>query len=373
MAESHTRLAQALSDVVGADNVRTNERVARYTTWRVGGPAALLCVVHDTHALARTVEFVRATSLPWLVLGRGSNVLVDDAGFDGVVILNRAAGLAIGPGARRSAIGDRVEAPLAPTASATGPGAGEPRQRRGESGCRAAAASGRLPPADVGVAVHAESGVLLSVLARQTAARGLVGLEWCHDIPGSLGGAVVNNAGANGGAIADVLRAVRVLPSVGQAHEVAASALSFAYRRSALRAEVAVPAGARPVVLDARFELQRGDAGQITQRMAAQRARRKATQPGGASAGSVFKNPPTDSAGRLVESVGLKGARCGEAHISTLHANFIVTGPRATAADVLALVALMRRRVRDHCGVDLEPEVQFVQRGGCIGPPPEDR
>src|SRR5919201_2238205 len=345
MADSATRLVQALSDLLGAANVRTNERVARYTTWRVGGPAVLLCVVHDTRALARTVELVRETSLPWLVLGRGSNVLVDDAGFDGVVILNRASGLAIGPGGKRSAIGDKIEAPLPPTAY-------------------------RLPPA---VAVHAESGVLLSVLARQTAARGLVGLEWCHDIPGSLGGAVVNNAGANGGAIAEVLRAVRVLPRVGPAHEIAASALSFAYRRSALRAEVAVPAGARPVVLDARFELQRGDAGQIAQRMAAQRARRKATQPGGASAGSVFKNPPTDSAGRLVESVGLKGARCGDALISTLHANFIVTGPRATAADVVALVALMRRRVRDHCGVDLEPEVQFVQRGGCIGPPPEDR
>src|ERR671935_1485902 len=127
MAESHARVAQALSDLLGADNVRANERVARYTTWRVGGPAALLCVVHDTRALARAVEILRDTSLPWLVLGRGSNVLVDDAGFDGVVILNRAAGLAIGPGDRRSAIGDRVEALLAPTASATGPGAGEPR------------------------------------------------------------------------------------------------------------------------------------------------------------------------------------------------------------------------------------------------------
>src|SRR5919108_1128041 len=178
MAGSHTRLAQALSDVVGADNVRANERVARYTTWRVGGPAALLCVVHDTRALARTVELVRDTSLPWLVLGRGSNVLVDDAGFDGVVILNRAAGLAID---------------------------------------------------DVGVTVHAESGVLLSVLARQTAARGLVGLEWCHDIPGSLGGAVVNNAGANGGAIADVLRTVRVLPRVGPAPAIDASPPAFAH------------------------------------------------------------------------------------------------------------------------------------------------
>src|SRR5207248_8978056 len=117
------------------------------------------------------------------------------------------------------------------------------------------------------------------------AAHGLVGLEWCHDIPGSLGGAIVNNAGANGGVIADVLRAVRVLPSVGPAREMEACALSFAYRRSALRSEVAVPAGARLVVLDARFEVQRGDAGQIKQRMAAQRARPMATQRRGAGAG----------------------------------------------------------------------------------------
>src|SRR5947209_4331466 len=164
MAASYAHLVQALSDLLGADNVRAHERVASYTTWRVGGPAALLCVIHDTCALARTVALVRDTSLPWLVLGRGSNVLVDDAGVDG-------------------------------------------------------------------------------------------------------------------GAIADVLRAVRVLPSSGPAHEIEASALSFAYRRSALRSEVVVPAGARPVVLDARFTLQRGDAGQITRCMAAQRARRKATQP----------------------------------------------------------------------------------------------
>src|SRR5919197_4120653 len=120
MANSATRLVPVLSELLGAANVRANERVARYTTWRVGGPAALLCVVHDAQTLARTVELVRDTSLPWLVLGRGSNVLVDDAGFDGVVILNRAAGLAI----------DRS--------------------------------------ADVGAVVRAESGVLLSVLARQT-------------------------------------------------------------------------------------------------------------------------------------------------------------------------------------------------------------
>ena len=111
MAERCTGLMQALSERLGADNVRADERVARYTTWRVGGPAALLCVVHDARALARTVELVRDTSRPWLVLGRGSNVLVDDAGLDGVVIVNRAAGLAIGTaeGDRRQATGDRKQ------------------------------------------------------------------------------------------------------------------------------------------------------------------------------------------------------------------------------------------------------------------------
>src|SRR5919202_531778 len=164
MAESQTRLMPVLSELLGAANVRANERVARYTTWSVGGPAALLCVVQDTRALERTVELVRDTPLPWLVLGRGSNVLIDDAGLNGVVILNRAAALAIGPGDTRQATGDRRQGERATTASATGPGG---------PGCRCAAASGRLPPtawsADVGVAVHAGSGVLLSVLARQTA------------------------------------------------------------------------------------------------------------------------------------------------------------------------------------------------------------
>ncbi|MCA1599343.1 MAG: hypothetical protein LC769_10100, partial [Chloroflexi bacterium] len=148
--------------------------------------------------------------------------------------------------------------------------------------------------------------------------------------------------------------------------------LCLGYRRSRLRREEPEPASARPVVLDALFALERADAGAVKERMGAQRARRKRTQPGGASAGSTFKNPADDSAGRLVESVGLKGYTVGDASISTLHANFIVNGPRATARDVLALVAEARRRVREERGVALEPEIQFVYRDGRIGPPPLD-
>jgi UDP-N-acetylmuramate dehydrogenase len=147
-----------------------------------------------------------------------------------------------------------------------------------------------------------------------------------------------------------------------------AAEMDFGYRHSSLRREQPEPAGARPVVLEAAFALRHGEVSAIKQRMAAQRERRKATQPGGASAGSVFKNPPGDSAGRLVESVKLKGAGSGDAMISTLHANFIVNGPRATARDVLDLITLMRRRVREERGVELQPEVQFVSHDGRIGP-----
>jgi UDP-N-acetylmuramate dehydrogenase len=306
-----------LARVVGPANVRIEERLSRYTSWRVGGAAELLCVAENAVALERAALLLRGAGVPWLVLGRGSNVLVDDAGVAGVVIMNRAAGLRI-----------------------TG-------------GC-----------------AHAESGVLLSVLARRTAAAGLAGLEWCHDIPGTVGGAVVNNAGANGGTMADVLRSVRLLCS-GGVREVDASDLQFGYRSSALRSEGRVPAGSWPLVLKARFGLAAGVAAELQRCIDSYRTRRKATQPTGASAGSVFKNPTGDSAGRLVESVGLKGTRIGEAEISRLHANFVLAGPRARAGDIVSLISLARHRVWEECGVLLEPEIQYLSHDMAIGPPPE--
>lgn len=311
-----SHVAAELTTALGVENVRAGAPASRYTTWRVGGAAELLCMVHSVEALCKAVRIVRAAGLPWLVLGRGSNVLIDDAGFAGVMIINRADGLSID-----------------------------------------------------GTDVRAESGVLLSVLARRTVASGLVGLAWCHDIPGTVGGAVVNNAGANGGSMADVVRAARLLTLDGTICRIDTADLDFGYRHSALRAEAAVPAGGRSVVLDVWFTLSDGDTFDITKEMHVQRARRKATQPGGASAGSVFKNPPGDSAGRLIDAAGLKGLRAGDAAVSQLHGNFIVTGPRACAGDVLELIGRMRQCVRDEFGVDLQPEVQSVSRDGCIGPP----
>ena len=315
-------VARRLAEFLGPGDVQAGARVARYTTWRVGGTARLLCVARDGERLRRAVETMRGAGLPWIVLGRGSNVLVDDAGVEGAVIVNRADALTI-----------------------------------------------------EGATARAESGVLLGVLARRTVEAGLLGLEWCHDIPGSVGGAVVNNAGANGGAMADVLRSVLLAPAGGDGtapavREETAEGLRFGYRRSLLRREEPMRADERPVVLSATFELARGEVGAIKERMGAQRERRKRTQPGGASAGSTFKNPEGDSAGRLVESLGLKGYTVGDASISTMHANFIVAGPRATAADVLALVAYARRRVRAEYGVVLEPEIQYIYHDGRVGPPP---
>ncbi len=332
-------LLEALRDVLGPADVRPGDPMARYTTWRVGGPAALVVVPRSAAALERTVALVDAAGAPRLMLGRGSNVLADDDGIDAVVIVNRADHTAI-EGAR----------------------------------------------------VETESGALLSVLARRSAAAGLAGLEWSHDIPGSVGGAVVNNAGAHGSTIDAVLVRARVLTAGGAVRVVERDDLCFSYRRSVLRAhkdDGAAPldrrsskastatAAASPyeeelagaVVLGATFHLTPADPDAVQARLAAGRAHRKKTQPSGASAGSVFKNPPGDSAGRLIESSGLKGMHQGGASISTLHANFIVAAAGATAADVVALVALARWRVFDAHGVILEPEIQCIYADGSTGPP----
>lgn len=320
-------LLNALRDVLAPADVRQGDLMARYTTWRVGGPAALVVVPRSAAALEHAVTLVDEAGAPRLVLGRGSNVLASDEGVAAVVIVNRADHVAI-----------------------------------------------------EGATVEAESGALLSVLARRTAAAGLAGLEWSHDIPGSVGGAVVNNAGAHGSTVEAVLIRARVLTAGGTVRVVDRVDLDFSYRRSVLRAhkdDGATPTAPSPdarelagaVVLGATFHLTPSDPEAVQARLAAGRDHRKKTQPAGASAGSVFKNPPGDSAGRLIESSGLKGTRQGGASISTLHANFIVAGPGAAAADVVALVALARQRVYEAHGVILEPEIQCVYPDGRTGPP----
>lgn len=299
-------LAERLAQTAGLDQVRTQAPLGPHTTWRVGGPADLLCTAITVEGLAAAAQAAREMGIPWRVLGRGSNVLVRDGGVEGLVILNRTAGLRIEP----------------PTAIADG-------------------------------------GVLLSTLARRTAAAGLAGLEWSAGIPGSVGGAVVSNAGAHGGAIADTLQRALLLDPRAETHWVEAAALELAYRHSKLR-ERETP---EDIVLQVEYRLHAEDPAHLRARMDEQRRQRKATQPTSqASAGSVFKNPPGESAARLIDQAGLKGTWIGRAQVSPLHANFMVTKEGASAADVLALIALVRERVHARHGVDLVLEVQPIGR-----------
>ena len=189
-------------------------------------------------------------------------------------------------------------------------------------------------------------------------ARGQAGLEWAVSIPGTVGGAVIGNAGAWGGDVASTLLHATVLEADGQVVRWPVDKLDYGYRTSVLKRQTG--SERRTVVLEAEFALRSGERDALEARVAEIRARRKASQPEGATCGSVFKNPPGDYAGRLLEAAGLKGQRIGGAEISTKHANFIVNLGEATAGDVKALIDLARRRVRTHSGVTLELEIELM-------------
>jgi len=261
-------------------------------------------VVKSSGALIRAVRTACEQGLAWRVLGSGSNVLVADAGVRGLVIVNRT---------RRIVIED----------------------------------SGR---------VNAEAGASLSSLARQCIARGLAGLEWAVNVPGTVGGAVVGNAGAFGGDVAGNLSSATVLGLDGKLVEWPVARFEYGYRDSALKR---MAHQAMPTVVTATFALMPGDPVELARRAEEFAARRKKTQPPGASMGSMFRNPPGDYAGRLIEAAGLKGMRVGGAQISPVHANFFINTGDATAADVKALIDLVREQVQQLYGVALELEIEF--------------
>jgi UDP-N-acetylmuramate dehydrogenase len=298
---------------LGGQAVR-GEPMSRHTTLRIGGPADLFVPIASADALRDVILLARKQGVPHIVLGAGSNVLVSDAGFRGLVILNKA----------RRVDFETVHAPA-------------PR-------------------------VQAESGVILPSLARECIGRGLAGLEWAVGVPGTVGGAVVGNAGAHGGDIAQSLVSAKILDSDGNVRDWPAQELQFAYRTSRLKLQAAHPESllSRPVVLAAEFELKQATRQELEAKAAELTEKRKRTQPPGASAGSMFKNPPGDYAGRLIEAAGLKGARVGEAEISPVHANFIVNWGAASAADVYALICRAREKVAAQFGVTLELEIQLV-------------
>ena len=285
---------------------------AELSTYRVGGPVAVLVRAKDVDALTTVAEVARRHRPRLLVIGRGSNLLMSDAGFSGLVVVLEGGFEAIDvPGA------DGNESP----------------------------------------AVRAGGAVPLPVLARRAAAGGLAGLEFYVGIPGSVGGAVRMNAGGHGRETVEVLRRAWVLDLLdGGGHPTASARdvvdLELEYRHSNLRPS--------EVVTAAEFTVTRDDPAACEARVAEIVRWRREHQPGGQNAGSVFRNPPGDSAGRLIEAAGLKGLRVGGAVVSDKHANFFQAEAGATARDVLDLVAEVQRRVAKTTGVELVPELHVV-------------
>jgi UDP-N-acetylmuramate dehydrogenase len=306
--------------------VVANEPLARHTTFHIGGPADLYAAVSNIDQLERLTQTAATHDIPITILGGGSNILVSDAGVCGLVIANQARDFGLSDSGL----------PIA------------------DLGLMYA-----VPKSEIGnPQLVAASGVALAGLARWAVKNGWTGLEWAVSVPGTVGGAVIGNAGAHGGDIAgNLIWALVAYPGQGR-RLLAKDDMQFAYRSSILKRQIA--AGESLAVLAAGFQLQPSDVAEMTARADGYLAKRRASQPVEPSAGSIFRNPPGDHAGRLIEAAGLKGYRIGGAQISPRHANFIVNVENARADDVIALIDLMRNRVFEQFGVELIPEILFV-------------
>ena len=299
------------ADLQAIADVREDEPMARHTTFGVGGPADFFVVAASQEELRRATLAARQADTPVFILGSGSNILVGDGGIRGLVLENSA-----------SAIGD----PQAGTGSTT---------------------------------VTVDSGVPFASFTRNVARRGLHGLEWAAGIPGTLGGAAVYNAGAYGGCLADALHSVTLLHPDGREEVVTAADLGLGYRSSELTRGLL----SDRVVLDLTFALTAGDADLALARIDELETKRKASAPRGRNAGSTFKNPEEHPVWWLIDQVGLRGHRIGDAMVSEKHTNYFLNVGEARATEVAELIALAQRRVREQFGIELEAEVAFVGEG----------
>jgi UDP-N-acetylmuramate dehydrogenase len=288
------------------EQMQENAPLSGYTAARIGGPADALIFARKADELAEAAEKLWKMDLPFIVLGGGSNVLVSDRGVRGVVIVNRA---------RLLKFNSQAEPPT----------------------------------------VHAESGVTPNDIAQRAVRLGLAGFEWASTIPGSIGGAVYGNAGAFDGDMAGNLISVEVLHRQNGRQTWPVARLEYGYRTSLLKRDH-LPI----LILSAELALRHGIRQDIERKMEQFSIQRRATQPPGASMGSMFKNPPGDKAGRLLEAAGLKGKSIGNALISTQHANYFINTGMAKAADMRALIELAQKAVLDQFGTTLELEVELI-------------
>lgn len=300
-------MTEKLSQALAPDRIRRAEPMGRHTTFRVGGPADYYVEPADIRELAAVLEVCRREKVPFWILGNGSNLLVGDQGYRGVMV-------------------------------ATGKGLGV----------------AVVEPGPAPAALRCGAGVQLGAAARLALNHSLTGLEFAAGIPGTVGGAVVMNAGAYGSEVCQVLAAVTVLTREGEVLRLPASELELGYRTSCILRR-------GYVVLEAEFALEPGDPDQIRARMEELSRRRREKQPlEFPSAGSTFKRPAGHFAGKLIEEAGLRGFSIGGAQVSEKHCGFVINRGGATAADILNLCREVQRRVLESSGVELELEVKTL-------------
>jgi len=297
------QIAAELAGTVSSQTViRCDEPLARHTTLRIGGPADVYVEPASEADLAAVLQFCRGHAVRFFVIGRGSNLLVRDGGYRGVIL------------------------------------------------CLAHANFSRIEIA--GERMHCGAGAKLKNVAVEAKRNGLSGLEFLEGIPGSVGGALRMNAGAMGGATFDVVESVRLMGFDGTVREAAPQEMSVEYRSCAdLKTHVA---------LGAVFKCRSAPREEIEKRMKAFSEKRWASQPAAPSAGCMFKNPATIPVGRLIDELGLKGTRVGDAVVSDEHGNFLVNEGRATARDVLELIATLKAQAKKARGIELHTEVEII-------------
>ncbi|MGI6117143.1 MAG: UDP-N-acetylmuramate dehydrogenase [Bilifractor sp.] len=294
---------EKLRQIAGAENVIVNEPMRAHTTFRIGGPADYFVTPENAECLGKLIRFLETEKLPYFILGNGSNLLVSDDGYRGAVICTVA---------------------------------GFQELRVGES------------------TVTAGAGQLLSKIASAAAAGNLTGMEFASGIPGTLGGALIMNAGAYGGEMKDIVREVTVMTSEGEIRRFSGDEMKFGYRTSAAKEN-------GWIVLGATMELESGEREKIEARMNELREARTSKQPlNFPSAGSTFKRPAGHFAGKLIMDSGLAGFSVGDAQVSEKHCGFVINRGHATAEDVYILIRRIREIVYARSGVLLEPEVKFL-------------
>jgi len=302
MTELPLRKLQALF----GDKLQENVRMANYTTTRVGGPASGMISVHTADEMRRTVEILWELDAPFRILGSGSNLLVSDTGYKGVMVHNRCHNVRIDT---------KGEQPV----------------------------------------IFAESGANLGAVSRQASLRGVSGFEWANSIPGTVGGAVYGNAGAHGSDISTCMIVAQVITKDEGEQNLDSEGMGFRYRSSKFKRNKE-----DVVILNASFFGTKVEPEVTKQLLEELTEKRRKTQPVGPSFGSTFKNPKGDFAGRLLEAAGMKGVTSGHASISTVHANFILNDGEATAQDYYRLIRLAQKSVKEQFDINLNLEIELL-------------